>query len=264
MEHNLSQLSVFILIIVGVISVMVLLLFNLLLTSRNRRLRFKSEVQQMQLNFKEEMNAIRMEVADNTLKEVARDLHDEVGQLLTFSILQIGNLRKTPEDKQEAMMNEVQSSVKDALEAVRSISRGLSPDIVNTFGLRPSIEQLFERASKRTGLQFEIEMAENLTVHDPAARIITFHLIRESLTNAVRHAEATMMKLRMFEEDEQVTMQFIDNGKGLSAEAQQQPSLGLVSMKNRASLINGTFEIKPAPGKGTIVEFSFPNKAIKL
>ncbi len=264
MEHNLSQLSVFILIIVGVISVMVLLLFNLLLTSRNRRLRFKSEVQQMQLNFKEEMNAIRMEVADNTLKEVARDLHDEVGQLLTFSILQIGNLRKTPEDKQEAMMHEVQSSVKDALEAVRSISRGLSPDIVNTFGLRPSIEQLFERAGKRTGIPLEIDIPQDLEVHDPAARIITFHLIRESLTNAVRHSGASKMKLRMFEKDELVTMQFIDNGKGLSAEAMQQPSLGLVSMKNRASLINGSFEIKPAPEGGTLVEFCFPNKAIKL
>ena len=264
MEHNLPQLSVFILIIVGVISVMVLLLFNLLLTSRNRRLRFKSEVQQMQLNFKEEMNAIRMEVADNTLKEVARDLHDEVGQLLTFSILQIGNLRKTPEDKQEAMMNEVQASVKDALEAVRSISRGLSPDIVNTFGLRPSIEQLFERASKRTGIPMEIDMSESLSVHDPAARIITFHLIRESLTNAVRHAEATRMKLHMFEENDHVIMQFIDNGKGLSATTQQQPSLGVLSMKNRAALINGTFEIKPAPDNGTIVEFRFPNKANKL
>lgn len=264
MEHNFSQLTVFILIIVGVISVMVLLLFSLLLTSRNRRLRFKSEVQQMQLNFKEEMNAIRMDVADNTLKEVARDLHDEVGQLLTFSILQIGNLRKTPEDKQEEMMHEVQSSVKDALEAVRSISRGLSPDIVNTFGLRPSIDQLFERAGKRTGIHLEIDFPEEVQVFDPAARIITFHLIRESLTNAVRHAEATVMKLRMFEKDEQITMQFIDNGKGFSEEAMQKPSLGLVSMKNRAALINGSFEIKPAPNGGTLVEFSFPNKAIKL
>lgn len=263
MEYNVSQFTVFILIIVGVISVMVLLLFSLLLTSRNRRLRHKSEVQQMQLNFREELNAIRMDVADQTLKEVARDLHDEVGQLLTFSILQISNLEKAPAEKQPNMMVEIQACVKDALEAVRSISRGLSPDVVNAFGLKPSIEQLFDRAAKRTGLAFELEDNDQTEIYDPSARIITFHLIRESLTNAVRHAEASKILLRMRQEGNDAVIELIDNGKGIQADTAAKPSMGVVTMQQRAALIKGTLTIGNAAERGTCVTLRFPNQPLQ-
>jgi signal transduction histidine kinase len=239
-------------------------LFNLLLSSRNRRLRHQSELQQMQLHFREEMNSIRMDVAEQTLKEVARDLHDEVGQLLTFSILQIGNLRKTPEEKQEAMMLEVQASVKDALDSVRSISRGLSPDIVNAIGLKASIEQLIDRAARRTGLPIHFDWPGNLEILQSSTRVVTFHMIRECLTNTIRHAEAKNAWIGFKEEGEMVSMIFEDDGKGFPKDELKVASMGLISMKQRAQLVKGDLYIADRNGGGSTITFTFPNNQKEL
>ena len=264
MEQNGSQFAIFVAIITVVLLLLLMLLFNLLLSSRNRRLLHQSEVQQMQLHFREEMNSIRMDVAEQTLKEVARDLHDEVGQLLTFSILQIGNLRKTPEEKQESMMLEVQASVKDALDSVRSISRGLSPDIVNAIGLKASIEQLIDRATRRTGLPIHFNWSENMKIIQSSTKVVTFHMIRECLTNTIRHAEAKNAWISFKEDGEMISMVFEDDGKGFSDDESRSTSMGLISMKQRAQLVKGNLVIASRNGGGSTITFTFPNNQMEL
>ncbi len=89
MDKDFAQIGFLITIITVVILLLVLLLVNLLLTSRNRRLRYEAQMQAIQSKQREELADIRTEVAEATLGDVSRDLHDEVGQLLTFCVLQL-------------------------------------------------------------------------------------------------------------------------------------------------------------------------------
>lgn len=225
-----------------IILLLLLLVINLMLTARNRRLKHQSEMLLLESRYRENLSVIKMEVAEATLADVSRDLHDEVGQLLTFTILQMGNMTGRPENEKAGMIAEVQSTMREALETVRSISRGISPDFISRQGLVVAVKQLCERASSRTGIVTHFDVAENFRIENGTAALISFRILRECLTNTLRHAMAKNVYLTFAQSDIDTNITFSDDGIGLPEQTDDHISLGLSSMKKYAALINGSID----------------------
>lgn len=228
----------------------------------NRQLHRQSIVEQLNAKKREDLIAVRAEVAETTLTDLSRDLHDEVGQLLTFAILQMENMSSGQKMDREVMMGEVKKSVRDALDAIRSISRGLNPDFINKQGLAASLRQLAERASARTGTKVHLVMNPDVCLPDPSFAVIIFRIMRECLTNALKHGQATRITISLVSSDKGIEVSFSDNGKGINGKIEN-VSLGWRNMQHYASLIHGTLSVNQNIHHGSEILLSIPKNNTK-
>ncbi len=258
MDENFAQIGFLLTVITVVILLLVLLLVNLMLTSRNRRLKHRAEMMEVESKLREELAGIRIEVAEATLDDVSRDLHDEVGQLLTFSVLQLENLAASPMDAQQPMLDEIKKSVRDALDSIRSISRGLNPDIVNQQGLHVSLELLIDRAITRTGKHIRMNTQPGFNIRNSSHAIIVFRIIRECLTNAVRHGKASTINISLKNSNETAEISIHDNGVGIKSDSNVD-GFGFKTMQHYARLMKGELKTESGNGEGTKILLTFPN-----
>lgn len=228
----------------------------------NRQLYRQSMVEQLNSKKREDLVAVRAEVAETTLTDLSRDLHDEVGQLLTFAILQMENMSSGQPMDRETMMVEVKKSVRDTLDAIRSISRGLNPDFINKQGLAASLRQLAERATARTGTKVHLMMNPDFCLQDPSFAVIIFRIMRECLTNALKHGQATRITISLVSSDKGVEVSFSDNGKGINGNIEN-VSLGWRNMQHYAALIHGTLTVNQNIQHGTEILLSIPKNNAK-
>ncbi|MBL7913536.1 MAG: hypothetical protein JNL49_00690 [Bacteroidia bacterium] len=242
-----------------VILLLLLLVLNLLLTGRNRRLKHQAEVFQMESEYREELAAIKTEIAETTLSDISRDLHDEVGQLLTFAILQIGNVKSRPEAERDAMMEEIHATLKESLDSIRSIARGLSPDFIGKAGLQAALQQLIDRAVARTMVSIKLNWQPELKVLSATAELIAFRIIRECLTNTLRHSGAGNIIIQVTCESNTILITFEDDGKGIQVAPNTQATMGISSMHQYAALIKGTINFEDIKAGGTKMTLTFPD-----
>lgn len=242
-----------------VILLLLLLVLNLLLTGRNRRLKHQAEVFQMESEYREELAAIKTEIAETTLSDISRDLHDEVGQLLTFAILQMGNVKSRPQAEREAMMEEIHATLKESLDSIRSIARGLSPDFIGKAGLQAALQQLIDRAMSRTTVSIKLNWQHELKILSATSELITFRIIRECLTNTLKHSGANNIIIQASCEHNTILITFEDDGKGILAVSNTQQTMGISSMHQYAALIKGKMDFENVTTGGTKMILTFPD-----
>ncbi|THJ22528.1 MAG: sensor histidine kinase [Nitrospira sp. CG24E] len=202
-------------------------------------------------------------------RRIARELHDEFGQALTglkFDLAWFGRkLAQSPsptdsmelQDKARAMSG----SVDGLLRSLRATTRALRPAMLDDLGLVPALESLAMTFQIRTGACCAIDV-------DPALLSIAlpletstalFRITQELLTNVMRHAAASLVRIRLYQSDGHVMVEVTDNGKGLIRERMDRPdSFGLRGMQERASLLGGRFHIVGTSGVGTTACVSVP------
>jgi two-component system, NarL family, sensor histidine kinase UhpB len=152
-------------------------------------------------------------------------------------------------------------SVDALLESVRATAASLRPAMLDDLGLVPALEYLATTFQHRTGARCTLDVASGLSSlelpSDTAAAL--FRIAQELLTNVMRHAAATHVHMRLLQSDGHVTLEVIDNGKGITREKKiKADSFGLRGIQERASLLGGHFHIIGTPGVGTSTCTSVP------
>jgi two-component system sensor histidine kinase UhpB len=191
-------------------------------------------------------------------RRVARDLHDEVGQLLTSVVLQLEGASRTAPPRLRADLVEVQETAREGVEAVREIARGLRPPALDEFGLRAALVALAEGFGERTGLPVTAEIAGVLPGLDGDAELAIYRVAQEALTNAARHASASTVSLALAGSDGAIRLRIRDDGAGISADQLDNGGGGLAGMRERALLIGGSLHIGSGLQGGTEVVLEVP------
>lgn len=214
--------------------------------------------------------AARLEtVREEERTRISRELHDDMGQALTGVRMDLDRLKERvdradlPQDQRspiDAKLAAARKLVDSALDTARRVSRQLRPSVLDVLGLRAAIEWQLEELRTRTGLSAEaVTDADIPTLPEPIA-VVLFRIVQESLTNVMRHAQATAVTVRLGAEGDQVVVEVMDNGRGFEAAASAgaMSSLGLLGMRERAAAVGGTCEIHSHPGEGTTVRATVP------
>jgi PAS domain S-box-containing protein len=207
--------------------------------------------------------------AEEERRRIARELHDEFGQALTglkFDLAWFGRaLTQSPTPTGGGdLLNKVQSmsgSVDALLESVRATAAALRPALLDDLGLVPALECLATTFQHRTGARCAIDVVPELSFIALRSEVSTalFRIAQELLTNVMRHAAASQVRIRLYRDRARVTLEVTDNGKGITREKMARPhSLGLRGMQERASLLGGRFHIEGAAGGGTRACASVP------
>ncbi|MBI3806567.1 MAG: PAS domain S-box protein [Nitrospirae bacterium] len=202
-------------------------------------------------------------------RRIARELHDEFGQALTglkFDLAWLGRtLAQSPAPTGgEALLNKVHAmsgSVDALLESVRATAAALRPAMLDDLGLVPALECLATRLQDCTGARCAIDVAPGLaSIALPSeASTALFRIAQELLTNVMRHAAASLVHMRLYQDGSRVTLEVTDNGKGITRERMATlRSFGLRGMQERAALLGGHVHIVGTSGVGTRAIVSVP------
>jgi len=207
--------------------------------------------------------------AEEERRRIARELHDEFGQALTGLKIDMAwcgmTLTQSPAPTGVGdLLSKVQSmsgSVDALLGSVRATAAALRPAMLDDLGLVPALECLVTTVQHRTGARCTIDVAPELSSIALPSEVSAalFRIAQELLTNVMRHAAASQVHLRLYQDGARVTLEVTDNGKGITLERMGRPrSFGLRGMQERASLLGGHFHILGTPGVGTTACASVP------
>jgi len=194
-------------------------------------------------------------------KSIAREVHDELGQVLTALRMDLTflDLRHGPQAPElQAKLRDMRGLVDRAIQGVRNVASNLRPTALD-MGLVPAIDWLCSELRRHTGIDcvFDYE-APGLELPEERA-IGLFRIVQESLTNVTRYAQAHRVQVRLRREGDALLLQVRDDGRGFDAAAAGRgKSFGLLGMQERAVALGGTLEIDSAPGQGTTVRVAVP------
>jgi signal transduction histidine kinase len=195
---------------------------------------------------------------------LARELHDELGQTLTSLKLELARMAKEliTMGMPLQMIDRLQSivgNVELSIESVRHIATELRPPALDHLGLVAAIEVETATLARRTGLRFRIVTKHTHLPLTPEQQTAVFRIVQEALTNVVRHANASAVKISLAKVTRAVRVQIEDNGRGMTPDESARPSsIGLLGMRERAELVGGRLAIIASPGKGTTIRLTMP------
>lgn len=198
---------------------------------------------------------------------IARELHDDLGQALTALKLDVSSLHlRTVRDiawgpDDDAMLAEMTRRIDATIHSVRRIMTELRPGVLDRLGLSAALEWIAHDVQKRAGIACTCCLPDpEPSLGDQQATAL-FRICQEALTNVVRHAAATEVRIQLEQVGDVIVLSIRDNGRGLAGAAPRKDSFGLQGMRERAEGLAGTFEIASAEGSGTTVTVSIPYRA---
>lgn len=193
---------------------------------------------------------------------IAREIHDELGQILTFLKIQITLVGKKLNNDQQVLKDKIDSSLKlidDSVDAVQKLTSKLRPTLLDELGIAAAIEWQIQDFKERTGIDFEISLPKDEPELEKDKLTAIFRIFQEALTNVARHANATKIFVTMNEFKNNLILEIKDNGKGITQSQVNSPkSLGVLGMKERALVFGGAVIIKSSMKSGTTVRVEIP------
>jgi signal transduction histidine kinase len=213
------------------------------------------------------LTGLLVNTQENERRRIALDLHDGLGQSLSMIKLSLEKAARLLDGGATAeageSLQQVIPRIGEALAEVRRVSTELRPSLLDDLGILPTLSWFFREFEAACG-QISVEKAFSIAEHDVPAplKITLYRILQEATNNIVKHAGASQVRVSLRRSDDELHLLIEDNGcgfdaDGLACEEGQCRGLGLVSMKERASLSGGSYRLDSAPGQGTRIAVSW-------
>lgn len=200
-------------------------------------------------------------------ERIARDIHDELGSILVAMKIEASLLAsKLPESapKLRDKARAIESLLDQAMGTAGRVARELRPGILKEFGLPAAIESQAEDFTQRTGIPCRVDYDEDVEL-DERRSLALFRISQEALTNIAKHAHASMVALRLWQDGRYAVLEVFDNGRGISdADFNKAKSFGLRGIRERARNLDGEFHIAPGAQGGSHLQVRLPLKAAQV
>lgn len=201
-------------------------------------------------------------VREEERRQIAREIHDDLGQCLTSLKLDLAWVaRNWQRDTAavEARLADMMQVMDQTIQSVRRISSELRPGVLDDLGLPAAVEWQAQEFERRTGIPCQVHCEEGLDQLESRRATALFRIFQESLTNIIRHAAATRVRVQLKLENGWVILRVRDNGRGLPPKTlMRTEGLGLLGMRERAAALGGTFHLASRRGRGTTIVASIP------
>lgn len=221
-----------------------------ILISHRRSEKDRRQISKLELDYQKELRMIESEVRESTMAQVASELHDNIGQLLTLMKFQIEK-EKLREPSLESVLSPVSGTLASTMDQVRFLSHSLHNDFINDGGLLRVIAQETERVKSLGKLQVSFDSDSEEPDLSKDARTVAFRLFQEALNNALKHSGASLLQITLRGHGG-LFLRLQDNGKGFDRSLMDfaSPGMGLKNMPRRAALAGLECKIDSAPGEG--------------
>ena len=198
-----------------------------------------------------------LDAQESERARVARDLHDEVNQSLTGLVLRIEAMRTHAPPEFAGELAETRAVAGQAMEELLRLARQLRPTALDDLGLSAALEGLVEDSGRTSGIETTFESSGDLGTLPDDVQLVAYRIAQEAMSNAVRHAEASSIRVSLERDPDGLELRVTDDGAGLDPQ-RVGSGLGLAGMRERALLVGGRLELESRPPLGTRVRLTVP------
>jgi len=235
--------------------------FTVILRDITLRKQYEDDLKRQQQELRE-LSARVLEAREEEKTRIARELHDELGQLLTALKMDLSWLReRLPAGEAAEKAGEMGQMLDHTVTATRRISADLRPLMLDDLGLAEAAGWLVEDFAKRSGIQVEARIAEDIPLENlsKSASTAIYRAVQESLTNVARHSGAKQAWVLIEVDEDALYVEVEDDGRGIAPQdLSKSRSLGLKGMRERVAFLGGAMEVGRAPRGGTRLRLRMP------
>lgn len=247
-------------------AILILLLFAIFIISfffihQKRQQAHKLEKAALKAQFEQEILNAENEIQDATMKHISRELHDNVGQMLTLVKIQLNNLSEESPDNKK--INDSKEFVNNVLTDIRALSKSLNSDNLLHEGLEKAIGFEVERVKKLGNYAVNFSANTGIVSVDRKKEVLIFRIFQELLQNCLKHAKAKNIEVSLEETMQCLNLEVVDDGIGFDFETRIQKNgfqsgAGLSNLIHRAALMNGTLVFERGKVSGTKAQLTIP------
>lgn len=240
----------------GILLLFVLFIVVILFIYQRKTFEHQQKVVAIEQNLKQEILKTQIEVQDQTLTYVSREIHDNITQVLSFVKLSLGVVGKDAEQTQ-AKITESRELLSQAINDLRDLSKSMSFDTIKAAGLEKTITLELERINKSGLVKAELHVEGESFSLGEKNELVLFRIFQETVNNALKHASAQQLKIELLYSPKVFNLTIADDGVGFPTSIlDEHRGSGLKNLQNRASLIGGTATIESSPGNGCSVKIT--------
>lgn len=253
--------EVIIVVVAGILIFFVLvgILIYIIVFYQKKRLLHQQQIFEIERSANDALLKSGLEVQEKTMDYISKEIHDNVGQILSFAAIQL-NLLDRDNHPDHAVISEVKQTIRSAMDELRLLSRNLNTTRFHGIPLSKIITDEVDRLSKSGIIEAQINVEGTERILPGPRIIIIFRVIQEALHNIIKHANASFLEVNMSYDDRHISIAVTDNGRGF--DTSQSPSgqggQGLSNIRERAAILNGVADISSDVGTGTKVSITIP------
>jgi signal transduction histidine kinase len=243
-----SQANITALIIITTIFILLLAVFVIALVYKYKK---------RQQRYEEDLLTARLEMQEQTLQHIARELHDNIGARLTRSKLTLATLAYHQPDVCKSNVDGCLEELTTVMNDLRALGQSLDGDYIAANGLPGALQQEVLRTQK-SGIQASLLINCDMPAMSDVAELLIFRIVQEAIQNVLKHAGATSVTVAVACSKNTLTISITDDGCGIAPSPVK--GMGIINMKRRAAIIGGQFNLQPAPGGGTMATLIITNQ----
>ena len=249
--------SVFLFIVAGGIILLVYVY-------QRKQLSSLREKEQLRVDFERQILESKLEMQEQTMKNISQEIHDNIGQVLSLAKLTINTMNaNNPEVLKEKISNSKELIAK-AIQDLSDLSKTLHTDNITDLGLLRSVEYEVERLKRASSYQVGLSIEGQAYRMEHKQELIVFRIFQEAIQNIVKHSRATQIMVHFLYSPSQFELKISDNGSGFDKNQvdyngkERRKGMGLRNIDHRAKLIAAHCSIESHPGKGTVITIKLP------
>lgn len=250
-----------IIIFIAGITILLLLLISFIITIaykyQQKQNAYFKEIETLKTSHENTLLQSQLEIQEQTFQNIAREIHDNIGQKLTLAKLYLNsfdfNDRETARQQVSDSVNIIGQSISD----LSDLSRSMSSEIILNNGLIKALEAEIARLAKTGIYKINFSVTGNPVFMDSNTELVLFRIVQEALHNIVKHANATTIDINLHYTENLLAMQVSDNGSGVFVD-ENNIGTGLQNIKKRATMLKGNLSINSKPDIGTTIKIEIP------
>jgi signal transduction histidine kinase len=234
---------------------------------KTMRQKNRAEIEK-KINQQKFRSVLILEGQEEERKRIAMDIHDGIGQMLTSLKYQIESIDSNGNDKFNKKIAEINQGIKDVIKEVRRVTFNLKPTVLGDYGLQAALNVFIQEIGKLTDIQLAFRTQGDMTYRLPQkVENNIFRIVQEAINNAIKYSNAEKIEVLLQQNENDFIITVNDEGDGFDEKIIEARDIniesgrGFFNMYERTEYINGSLEIRSAPGQGTVVRLSVPLKS---
>jgi two-component system, NarL family, sensor kinase len=262
MQTRSEQIALFFIVTTCIVFLLAALIILLLYLYKKHQLRYIEQTETLKLNFEKNLLKAKLEIQEQTLESISREIHDNITLSLTLTKL---NLNTINWNSLEYAHNSVSSSIEllsETIDDLRNLSKSISTEVVKSLGLAKAVLKEIERFNKMKLMRITYEESGEHTFMDSEKELIIFRIIQEAFNNIFKHAQASNVNVKFNYKCNYLDILIKDNGVGFSEDrlknTEYLDKAGLANMQTRAKSFGGNIFFESWPKRGTQILITIP------
>ena len=262
MQAGKNDIVIFLLITTVIILLLTGLIITLIYLYQRKQLAYHQNLETLKLDHEKNLMAAQLEMQEDTLQHISREIHDNISLSLTLAKLHLNTLNLNEREKATSQVNSSIELVSQSITKLSDLSKSLNSNIINSQGLITALENEI-LSIRETGLfAIDLHISGDPVYMDMQKELIIFRIIQEAFNNIIKHTKASHAGLILHYHASGLNITVRDNGSGFmlpdNIASDKSGKAGLKNMETRSKMIGGKMQLESIIDKGTVLSFSFP------